>query len=46
VTTAQLALAWVHSQAEDIFPIPGTKRVSFLDENLAAFDIALNPGEQ
>lgn len=46
VTIAQLALAWVHSQAEDVFPIPGTKHVSFLDENLAAFDIALNPEEQ
>jgi aryl-alcohol dehydrogenase-like predicted oxidoreductase len=45
VTIAQLALAWVHSQAKDIFPIPGTKHVSFLDENMAAFEVVLNSEE-
>jgi aryl-alcohol dehydrogenase-like predicted oxidoreductase len=38
---AQLALAWVQHQGEDIFPIPGTKRRSYLEENIAAFDLSL-----
>ncbi len=45
VTPAQLALAWVLSQGSDIVPIPGTKRVSYLEENLAAADIALTTQE-
>jgi aryl-alcohol dehydrogenase-like predicted oxidoreductase len=40
-TTAQLALAWVLAQGEDIVPIPGTKRIRYLDENIAALDIRL-----
>jgi aryl-alcohol dehydrogenase-like predicted oxidoreductase len=40
-TTAQLALAWVRAQGEDIVPIPGTKRIRYLDENIAALDIRL-----
>src|SRR5665213_652497 len=36
VTTAQLALAWVLAQGGDIIPIPGTKRVKYLEENAAA----------
>jgi aryl-alcohol dehydrogenase-like predicted oxidoreductase len=39
---SQLALAWVLAQGEDIIPIPGTKRRAFLEENLAAVDIALS----
>src|SRR6476661_4376885 len=35
-TTAQLALAWVLAKGEDIVPIPGTKRVRYLDENIGA----------
>jgi aryl-alcohol dehydrogenase-like predicted oxidoreductase len=42
VTAAQLALAWVHSQGEDVFPIPGTKRRRYLEENVAAFDLDLS----
>jgi aryl-alcohol dehydrogenase-like predicted oxidoreductase len=42
VTPGQLALAWVHSQGEDVFPIPGTKRRKYLEENAAAFDVELN----
>ena len=42
-TTAQLALAWVLAQGDDIVPIPGTKRVRYLDENIGALDIDLSP---
>ncbi len=42
-TTAQLALAWVLAQGEDIVPIPGTKRVRYLDENIGALDVELSP---
>jgi aryl-alcohol dehydrogenase-like predicted oxidoreductase len=38
---SQLALAWVLAQGEDIIPIPGTKRRSYLEENHAALDIVL-----
>src|SRR5688572_27350464 len=40
-TPAQLALAWVLARGEDIVPIPGTKRRSYLDENLDALDVRL-----
>jgi aryl-alcohol dehydrogenase-like predicted oxidoreductase len=42
VTPAQLALAWVHAKGQDIVPIPGTKRPERLEENVAAYDIALS----
>ncbi|MGW2149148.1 aldo/keto reductase [Nonomuraea bangladeshensis] len=41
VTVAQLALAWVLAQGEDVVPIPGTKRLKYLEENAAAADITL-----
>ena len=41
-TTAQLALAWVLAQGEDIVPIPGTKHVKYLDQNIAALDVELS----
>jgi aryl-alcohol dehydrogenase-like predicted oxidoreductase len=41
-TTAQLALAWVLAQGDDIVPIPGTKRRKYLDENIAALDVELS----
>jgi len=44
-TAAQLALAWVLAQGEDIVPIPGTKRIKYLDENIAALDIGLGDEE-
>jgi aryl-alcohol dehydrogenase-like predicted oxidoreductase len=44
-TPAQLALAWVLARGEDIVPIPGTKRRTYLDENLAALEIALSRAE-
>lgn len=40
-TTAQLALAWLLRQGDDIFPIPGTRRPARIDENLQAANIAL-----
>ena len=43
-TPAQLALAWVLAQGEDIVPIPGTKRRLYLEENLAALAVHLTPG--
>ena len=41
-TTAQLALAWVLAQGDDVVPIPGTKRVRYLDENIGALDVRLS----
>lgn len=45
VTAAQLALAWVLAQGEDIVPIPGTKRRTYLDQNIAAVGIELGRDE-
>lgn len=45
-TTTQLALAWVHSKGDDIFPIPGTTKLANLDENLGALRVKLTPDEQ
>jgi aryl-alcohol dehydrogenase-like predicted oxidoreductase len=42
ITPAQLALAWVSAKGEDIVAIPGTKRVSYLEQNVAAADIELS----
>ena len=44
-TASQIALAWVLHQGKDIVPIPGTKRRSYLEENLVAATITLNPSE-
>jgi aryl-alcohol dehydrogenase-like predicted oxidoreductase len=44
-TTAQLALAWVLAQGEDIVPIPGTKHVKYLDDNIGALDVELNEAD-
>ena len=40
-TPSQLALAWVLAQGDDMFPIPGTKRVKYLEENAASAEIKL-----
>ncbi|MFL6721001.1 MAG: aldo/keto reductase, partial [Sphingomonas sp.] len=40
-TTAQLALAWVLAEGEDVVPIPGTKRRKYLDENIGALEVEL-----
>ncbi len=44
-TPGQLALAWVLAQGADIIPIPGTKRRTYLDENLGALDVTLTPAD-
>jgi aryl-alcohol dehydrogenase-like predicted oxidoreductase len=45
ITPGQLAIAWVLSRGEHVVPIPGTKRVSYLEENLAAADVQLSRAE-
>jgi aryl-alcohol dehydrogenase-like predicted oxidoreductase len=45
VTPAQLALAWVLAQGEDLVPIPGTKRRTYLEQNAAAIDVELSPAD-
>ncbi len=44
-TPAQLALAWLLAQGQDIIPIPGTKRVERLDENIGALAVKLSPAD-
>ena len=44
-TPAQVALAWVHGQGEDVVPIPGTKRRRYLEDNVAALDIHLSAAD-
>ncbi|WP_414715101.1 aldo/keto reductase [Stackebrandtia sp.] len=41
----QVALAWVHARGEDLVPIPGTKRVKYVEQNIAAADLALGASE-
>ena len=45
VTPGQLALAWVLAQGDDVVPIPGTRRVTYLEENVAAASIGLGPDD-
>lgn len=42
LTPSQLALAWVLAQGNDVVPIPGTKKIKYLDENIAALDVELS----
>ena len=44
-TPAQVALAWVLGQGEHVIPIPGTKRVKYLEENVGAAAVHLTPGD-
>ncbi len=44
-TPGQLALAWVLAQGTDVAPIPGTKRVKYLEENVGALDVTLSDDE-
>jgi aryl-alcohol dehydrogenase-like predicted oxidoreductase len=44
-TPAQLALAWVLAQGEDVIPIPGTKRRHYLQENVAALEVTLTSAD-
>jgi aryl-alcohol dehydrogenase-like predicted oxidoreductase len=45
ITPAQLALAWLLAQGDDVVPIPGTKRIGRLEENVAAADVRLSPAD-
>ena len=44
-TPGQLALAWVLAQGDDVVPIPGTKRVRYLEENVGALEVRLEPSD-
>lgn len=44
-TAAQVALAWLLAQGDDIAPIPGTKRISYLEDNLGADQLVLSPAQ-
>jgi aryl-alcohol dehydrogenase-like predicted oxidoreductase len=44
-TPGQLALAWILAQGEDMVPIPGTKRLKYLEENMGAANVALNKSD-
>jgi len=44
-TVGQLSLAWLLAQGPDVIPIPGTKRIERVEENLAALDVTLTPDE-
>jgi aryl-alcohol dehydrogenase-like predicted oxidoreductase len=45
LTGAQLALAWLYAQGDDIVPIPGTKHVQYLEANVAAASVHLTPAQ-
>lgn len=45
ISAGQLVLAWVLARGDDLVPIPGTKRLAYLEENLGALDVALDAGE-
>jgi aryl-alcohol dehydrogenase-like predicted oxidoreductase len=44
-TAAQLALAWVLSQGDDIVPIPGTRHINYLDDNIGALEVKLSEAD-
>jgi len=44
-TAAQLALAWVLTRGEHVVPIPGTRRIAALEENIAALEVTLSATE-
>jgi aryl-alcohol dehydrogenase-like predicted oxidoreductase len=44
-TAAQLALAWVLSQGEDVVPIPGTRHINYLDDNIGALEVKLSEAD-
>jgi aryl-alcohol dehydrogenase-like predicted oxidoreductase len=45
-TAGQLTLAWLLAQGEDIIPIPGTKKIKYLEENLGALEVQLSGEEE
>ena len=46
ITVPQLALSWLLAQGDDVFPIPGTKKVKYLEDNWGALNFALRPEEE
>jgi aryl-alcohol dehydrogenase-like predicted oxidoreductase len=44
-TPGQLALAWLLAQGDDVFPIPGTKRIKYLEENICSLNVKISPEE-
>jgi len=46
VSSSQLVLAWVMAQGPDIFPIPGTKKIKYLEQNLASVNVKLSEAEE
>ena len=44
-TMGQVALAWLHAQGDDVFPIPGTKKVNRFEENVGGFNVKLTEEE-
>ena len=44
-TAGQVALAWILAQGDDLVPIPGTKRVAYLEDNVGGADVALTDGD-
>ncbi|PSS27093.1 hypothetical protein M430DRAFT_94091 [Amorphotheca resinae ATCC 22711] len=46
ITPGQLTLAWLLAQGDDIIPIPGTKKIKYLEENLGALDVKLTSEEE
>lgn len=46
VTPGQLTLAWLLAQGDDIIPIPGTKKIKYLEENWAALEVKLTNEEK
>ena len=45
-TSGQLTLAWLLAQGDDIIPIPGTKKIKYLEENLGALNVKLTSEEE
>ena len=45
-TTSQLAIAWLLKQGDDIIPIPGTKKIKYLEENWSSLDVHLTDDEE
>ena len=45
VTAGQVALGWLAAQGDDVVPIPGTKRRTYLEENVGAVDVTLTPDD-
>jgi aryl-alcohol dehydrogenase-like predicted oxidoreductase len=44
-TSSQLALAWVHHQGKDVYPIPGTTKIENFNQNIGALSVRLTPEE-